>query len=59
VLLLGLVFVPGFIPKGGATANRWVEILGFSFQPAELLKFSLILLVADFLSKKSTYDLND
>lgn len=58
-LLLGLVFVPGFAPKGTASASRWVEILGFSFQPAELLKFSLILFVADFLSKKSNYDLND
>lgn len=32
--------------------------MGFSFQPAELLKITLILFVANFLSKKSLSDLN-
>ncbi len=58
-ILLGMVFIPTFTSKGeNLTANRWVKILGFSFQPSELLKFTLILFVADFLSKRSVNDLN-
>ncbi len=59
ILLLGMVFIPAFSPKGNISANRWVEIFGFSFQPAELLKFTLILFVADFLSRRSPYELNN
>jgi cell division protein FtsW len=55
-----MVFIPKFTSKGEAlTANRWVNILGLAFQPSELLKFTLVLFVADFLSKKSVSDLNN
>lgn len=57
--LLCLVFIPMFMSKGHETANRWVQLPGFSFQPAELLKFSLIFWVADFLSRRSSRDLNE
>jgi len=59
ILLLGMVFLPMFSPKGNISANRWVEIFGVSFQPAELLKFTLILFIADFLSRRSPYELNN
>ena len=44
-----LVFVPGVgIEHGGA--KRWLDIFGFSFQPAELLKISFVVYFATFLS---------
>jgi len=50
IALLVLVFVPGVgIELGGA--KRWINI-GFAFQPAEPLKFSLVLYLAAWLSKK-------
>ncbi|MCK5285975.1 MAG: cell division protein FtsW [Candidatus Pacebacteria bacterium] len=44
-----LVFVPGIGLKHGG-ASRWLNIFGFSFQPAELLKISFVLYFATFLS---------
>lgn len=53
VVLLALVFVPGI---GGRVANvyRWVRIGGFSFQPSELAKVTLILYLANFIAKRET-----
>lgn len=52
---LALVFVPGLgMTKGGAT--RWLRIGGFSFQPSELAKFSLVLYLANWLSQRSVAD---
>lgn len=49
LLLLMAVLVPGIgAVRGGA--RRWIEIGGFSFQPSELGKFGLILLLAAKLS---------
>ena len=54
--LLLLIFV--FIPLIGREVNgayRWIRILGFSFQPSELMKLFIILYTADFAARKSTY----
>ncbi len=50
VLLVG-VLIPeiGHEVKGG---RRWLRLLGFSFQPAELLKIVLIFYVASYLQRK-------
>lgn len=49
-LLLALVFVPhiGLRLKG---ATSWITVLGVSFQPAEFLKFALVLYLAAWLGE--------
>jgi len=60
VLLLGsgvlllLVYIPGVgVTRGGST--RWVRIFGFSFQPVEIAKLTLVIYMARFLSQKADY----
>ncbi|MFH0846136.1 MAG: FtsW/RodA/SpoVE family cell cycle protein [Patescibacteria group bacterium] len=48
-----LVFVPGLGIKHGG-ARRWLDVLGFSFQTAEFLKFSFVLYFAALLSSFSS-----
>jgi cell division protein FtsW len=49
VALTLLVFVPGIgVSHGGAF--RWLDIAGFSFQPAEFLKIGFVVFFAAFLS---------
>ncbi len=44
-----LVFVPGIgFAHGGAA--RWISILGFSFQPSELLKIGFLIYIAAWIS---------
>jgi cell division protein FtsW len=51
-LLLLFPFIPGI---GGTImgASRWILLFGFSFQPSELAKLTLILYLAHIFSKKS------
>lgn len=50
LLLVGMTTIPGIgITIGGST--RWIRLLGITFQPSELMKFSLIVIVADYLDK--------
>lgn len=51
LLLLLLVLIPG-IGKEVGSARRWINFFGFVFQPAELLKFTLIVWAASFLCRK-------
>ncbi len=37
-------------------AHRWIQIGGISFQPAELIKFTLLVGVADLLAKRKSED---
>ncbi|MCK5022157.1 MAG: FtsW/RodA/SpoVE family cell cycle protein [Candidatus Pacebacteria bacterium] len=49
LIVSSLVFVPKIgISHGGA--RRWLDIFGFSFQPAELLKISFVMYFAALLS---------
>ncbi len=49
--LLVLLFVPGLGRKIGG-AYRWMKLGGFSFQPSEIVKFSLAVYLAYSMSKK-------
>jgi cell division protein FtsW (lipid II flippase) len=52
-LLLVLLFVPGLGRKVGG-AYRWMNVAGFSFQPSEMVKFSLAVYLAYSMSKKGS-----
>ena len=51
--LLALVFLPGIGGEVG-TANRWIYVGGFSFQPSEFLKLAFILYMASWLSSRAS-----
>ena len=55
VLLLVLVLVLGAVRLG---AQRWIKIWWFNFQPSELAKLTGILVLADYFSKRSIYELD-
>lgn len=51
ILLLLLVFLPGLGNDYG-TAHSWLQIFGFSLQPSELLKLTMIFYLALWLQKR-------
>jgi cell division protein FtsW len=51
LLLLIVVLIPGLGHEAG-NASRWLRIAGFSFQPSELAKFSLVLYLAHSMAEK-------
>ena len=51
LILLVLVFLP-YIGREINGAYRWIRILGFSFQPSELIKFSLIIYISSYCIRK-------
>ncbi len=51
IILLFLVLVPG-IGRSAGGARRWIDLGSFSFQPSEIAKFTLILYMAESLTRK-------
>jgi cell division protein FtsW len=50
VFLLLLIYIPG-VGRRVLGASRWIELGFFSFQPSELIKFTMVLFMADLLVK--------
>lgn len=51
IFLLVLVFIPGLRAEYG-TARSWINVFGYSFQPAELVKISFLVYLATWLEAK-------
>ena len=53
IILCILTYIPGLsVSRNGA--RRWIKVPGnFTFQPSELLKFSLVLFLANYFDKQS------
>jgi cell division protein FtsW len=51
VLLLLLVYIPG-VGKKISGASRWIDLMLVSFQPSELIKFTMVLFLASLLSRR-------
>ncbi len=45
-----LVFVPGLGDESGGSLN-WIRIAGITYQPAELMKFAMIIVLAKYLER--------
>ncbi len=50
IIVLILVLIQGSMGKG---AQRWLEVGGLRFQPSEIMKLAVPMMVASYLSKKS------
>jgi len=61
LLLLAVTFVllaAAFVPGIGRTVNgarRWIRAGGLTFQPAELMKFTLVVYMSSYLSTKQEF----
>ena len=53
-----IVFIPGIGSTYG-TAHSWINIFGFSFQPAELVKLTFLLYLAIWLEKRGVHGVKD
>ena len=51
LFLLLILLVPNLVPEING-AKRWIRFLGFSFQPSELAKLSLLIYVSSFCIRK-------
>ncbi|MCA9401540.1 MAG: putative lipid II flippase FtsW [Candidatus Omnitrophica bacterium] len=51
LVMLGLVLIPG-IGKTSFGARRWFRIGPFNFQPAEMMKLTMLIYISDYLTRK-------
>lgn len=57
LILLFAVFIPG-LGEARLGAKRWIDVGGFSFQPAEMVKLTFLIYLSAWLEKKGK-DLHD
>ncbi len=53
IVSLVLVLYAGFFGESSNGASRWISIFGFTFQPSELAKVAIILLIPYLISTKT------
>lgn len=53
LILLALVFVPGLGTTQGKGAHSWLNIFGFSLQPSEIAKLTLIIFLSAWLEYRT------
>ncbi|MFA5358908.1 MAG: putative lipid II flippase FtsW [Patescibacteria group bacterium] len=58
IILLSVVFIPGLRSEYG-TARSWINIFGFSLQPAEIVKLSFLIYLAAWLDSRSERKVQD
>lgn len=58
IILLVLVFIPGIGAQWG-TSKSWINILGFSLQPSEVVKLTFLIYLVSWLSAKEERHLRD
>ncbi len=54
LLPLVVVLLPGVARQAGG-AKRWLQLGGFNFQPSELIKVTLVIYLADFITRRAAY----
>ena len=57
---LGAVLLP-FLPRLGTSvlgSRRWITLFGFSFQPSELVKLTLVLYLASYFARRDERETN-
>ena len=57
--LLILVFIPGIGTDFGTFAHSWVDVGGFSFQPAEIVKLTFLLYLCAWMAERAGNKLQD
>jgi len=58
IVLLVVVFIPGISADYG-TSRSWINLLGFSFQPSELVKLTFLLYLSTWLEKRGVHGVKD
>ncbi|MFH0857433.1 MAG: putative lipid II flippase FtsW [Candidatus Magasanikbacteria bacterium] len=58
ILILVAVFIPGIGQSFNTGSKSWVQLFGFSFQPAEFAKLGMILFFSAYLAEKGKTLLN-
>ncbi len=56
VFTLILCFLPVFLSKEINGGKRWINLLGFSFQPSEFAKLSIVLCMAGYYSIENNFN---
>lgn len=57
--LLILVFIPGIGTDFGTFAHSWVNIAGFSFQPAEIVKLTFLMYLCAWMAQRAGAKIQD